>query len=56
MTATFYMDASGRRIRYEDAGPGHQARFAEYEMLQYNHLFDLPNRLNAIFEPLFQAN
>ncbi|MDW7656771.1 MAG: LTA synthase family protein [Bacillota bacterium] len=56
MTAAWYMDASGRRIRYEDAEPGHQAHFAEYEILQYNHLFDLPNRLNTIFQPLYQAN
>lgn len=56
MTAAWYMDASGRRILYEDEKPGHRERFAEYEILQYNHLFDLPNRLNTIFKPLFQAN
>ena len=55
MTANFYVDADGRHL-YDEAPEYHQALFHQYEMLQYNHLIDINQRLNSLFQPVYQRN
>ena len=55
MTATFYRDAH-RFYTYDEAPLQHQQLLHQYELLQYNHLFDESKRLDSFFQPVQQQN
>lgn len=56
MTASFFMDKAGNRLSYDAADETQSALLKDYESLQFNHLFDPANRLNALFEPMHIAH
>ena len=50
MAPNFYSDQS-RRYLYSEAADEHKLLFKEYEMLQYNRLFETAKRHNNLFYP-----